>query len=81
MQGDFFDEPKTAFQKNFVFLYITVAIYLIWRERNSRVHDGGSMPVAQLIMIVKRMVREKLSTCNDFRRELSRDPSLSHILY
>ncbi|XP_063942672.1 uncharacterized protein LOC135150335 [Daucus carota subsp. sativus] len=81
MQGDFFGEPKSSFQKNFVFLYTTAAIYLIWRERTSRVHGKGNVPVAQLINLVKRMVREKLCTCNDFCRELSRDPSISHILY
>lgn len=81
MHGDFFDEQRSTVHKNVVFLYITVAIYLIWKERNSRVHGKGDMPVSQLIILVKCMVREKLFTCKAFSRELSRDPSLSHILY
>ena len=81
MQGDFFSGQHTTFEKHVAFLYINVAIYLIWKERNDRIHDKGSMPVTQLGVLVKRMVRERLFTCKSFRRQLVRDPSLSRILY
>ena len=81
MRGDFFSEHRTQFQQNVAYLYITVAIYLIWKERNYRIHNRGAMSVTQLGIIVKRMVREKLYSCSDFRRHLDRDPTISHILY
>lgn len=81
IQGDFFNDRCTSLQKNIAFLYVTVAIYLIWKERNCRIHNQGDMPVGQLIILVKRMVREKLFSCTEFRRHLIRDPTYSQFLY
>ena len=81
MLGDFFSDQLSAIQQHMGLLYITVAIYLIWRERNSRIHGKGSMGVSHLEHIVKKMMREKLFTCISFRRELTRDPTLCNLLY
>ena len=79
--GDFFQDRLTALQKNIGYLYITISIYLIWRERNDRVHSNGIKRVEQVNQHIKRMFREKLFTSLKFRSEVIRDPSLSNILY
>ena len=81
MQGNFFQDNLSGLQKCIGFLYISVTIYLVWRERNDRIHDKCSTNVAQLGQRVKHMVREKLFTCRGFKRALTRDPTLSQILF
>lgn len=81
LSGNFFIDNLTVFEKQLAYLYITVVIYLVWRERNSRVHDNGSMTVDNLHRLIKQMYREKLFSCPLFRRKLSDSPHLSHILY
>ena len=81
MRGEFIQDNISSVQKNIVFLYITVTIYLVWLERNGRNHGKPSTSVSQLLFRVKRMVREKLFSCGAFRKALRRDPTLSQILY
>ena len=81
LEGEFFQDDMSHFQQNIGFLYITIVIYLVWRERNDRVHFKGSKSVEQLGIIIKRMFKEKLFTSAAFSREVKRCPSLSHILY
>ena len=81
MRGDFFQDSLSQFNKEMGFLYITIIIYHVWKERNSRVFGKGSMPVDKLHYFIKRTFREKLFSCHAFRRKLNGDPSLSQILY
>lgn len=82
LDGNFFqDDDLTLFQKNLGYLFVTIAIYLIWRERNDRIHSNTLKSVNQLLLNVKRMFREKLYSSAAFRREVERDPTLSLILY
>lgn len=81
IRGEFFQETLNHFQQNIGFLYINVVIYLVWRERNDRIHGKSSQTVDHLLESVKRMVREKLFTCAAFRKHFERDPTISQILY
>ena len=81
MRGIFFHDNLTQFEKDIGFLYINVVIYLVWRERNDRLHNQGTMRVGHLGQKIKRMVREKLFSCTAFKRRIKRDPTISHLLY
>ena len=81
LRGNFFQDDLTKFQKNIGFLYLNIVIYHVWQERNTRNHDKGILPVAQMGFKIKRMFREKLYTSDVFRKKLTVDPSLSQILY
>ncbi|XP_063948027.1 uncharacterized protein LOC135152123 [Daucus carota subsp. sativus] len=81
MLGNFFTDALTNFQKQMAFLYITTAIYSIWKERNRRIHDDSSMSVDNIIRLVKRMFREKLFSCPEFRRKVHVEPHLSQLLF
>ena len=81
MQGSFFAGNLPRFEQNIAYLFTSMVIYLTWKELNSRIHGGQSIPASQLLTSVKRMVREKLYTCASFKRRLQNDPTLSHILY
>ncbi|KAK1392880.1 hypothetical protein POM88_011936 [Heracleum sosnowskyi] len=42
-------------------LYLAVAVYLVWKERNFRVHNSTpGHPTMEIIRTMKRMVKEKL---------------------
>ena len=81
MQGSFFASILPRFEQNIAYLFTSVVIYLTWKERNSRIHGGQSIPLSQLLTSIKRMVREKLYSCASFQRRLQNDPTLIHILY
>lgn len=81
MNGVFFQDNLNGSQQNIGFLYINIVFYLLWKERNNRMHDKGSMRVEHTHLIIKRMFREKLYSCVRFRRLLARDHSISQILY
>lgn len=63
-------------------LFIAVAIYNIWKERNSRVHNSQPPLAAQIIGgLSKRMVRERVFSCSQFKKAAVKDPSLITMLY
>lgn len=81
--GEFFCDPCSRIEQLVGFLYISFTVYVVWRERNSRIHNPSSRPqtLAQIIHVIKRSVREKLHTCPKFQRQLSKSPHLLHMLY
>ena len=80
--GDFFADNCNALEKNIGFLYISVVIYNIWLERNSRVHNSAPpRRSGQLSYCIKLMVREKLFTCGNFQSQLRRNHNLLQLLY
>lgn len=79
--GQFFKDNLSRLEQELAFLYLTIVIYLVWKERNSRIFGRGSMSVDHLGYSIKRMYREKLFSCTSFRKELVRNPCLSQILY
>ena len=62
-------------------LFVSVVLYSVWRERNSRIHSLSSRDAASLIDEVKSTVRSKLSTCKFFIASTRLDPSLITVLY
>ncbi|XP_074360314.1 uncharacterized protein LOC141700436 [Apium graveolens] len=79
--GNFIDGRVSVFTKHLVWLYIDVAVYSIWRERNQRIHHSGSGNVDTTVGLVKRMVREKLATTVGFQKQIRNDPSLARYFY
>lgn len=82
LQGNFFQNRPSNLMKHVGYLYFSVVIYLVWQERNNRIHQNGrAKQNNELIESTKRMMREKLFTCKNFQRNSARNPHLSHILY
>lgn len=72
----------TNIQKHIGWLFVSVVIYVIWQERNRRLHASGlPRQTCGLSSIIKRMVREKLFSCKGFQKKVARDPSLIPLLY
>lgn len=72
----------TNLEKHLAWLYISVVIYSIWRERNTRIHRSGKTnKVDQMIYLAKRMVREKVFTIKAVQKRMQRNPTLSCYLY
>lgn len=69
-------------KKHLAWLYISVTIYSVWWERNTRIHQSGKINnVDQMIYLAKRMVREKVFTIKAVQKQIQRDPTLSCCLY
>lgn len=80
--GNFFVEDLVAVQKKVAVLYLSIAVYFTWKERNSRMHhDGKSQPTLATVRKVKEMLREKLFSCRNFTSKAARDNSLISILF
>lgn len=71
--------PNLLLQLNF--LFIGVAFYHIWLERNSRVHSNVTKPASVLIKNIKHMVRSKMHRCKKFQNLVRKDPSIARLLY
>ena len=80
-QGNFYHDNLPSFWKELGYLYLTIVIYSVWSERNSRLHGKGSMAVNHLDALIKRKFREKLYSSQVFRRKLHDNPDLGKILY
>ena len=65
------------------YLFVSVVLFMIWRERNSRIHNSNIQPsgVSNLILEIKRVVRRKLASCNFFSQSLRQNPMLIIHLY
>lgn len=63
-------------------LFVSIVLYMVWRERNMRVHDNthrrGS---TSLSLEIKENMRAKLASCAYFQQCINRDPSLTTHLY
>ena len=64
------------------YLFLAISVYYIWRERNDRIHTPGHAISADNIkLLIKRTMREKLSTSRVFNRAAAVDQSLILALY
>lgn len=69
-------------KKEMTFLFISAVFYSVWKERNLRVHNSGNpRTVAASLEEVKRDVRDKLATCDYFRKCVNQDNTLTACLY
>ena len=63
-------------------LYFSVAVYLVWKERNFRCHNSGHAHASlHIILKIKQMVREKLFSCEKFKKWVREDNSIISIIY
>lgn len=84
--GEWFDllqQPATTIRFQIQSSFVAVAIYLTWRERNSRIHDQTHVPViaSRIGFLSKQMVREKVFSCKRFHKAAARDFNLISMLY
>ena len=82
LSGEFLTGRQTMVWKNFSLLYLAVAVYYVWRERNERLHNAGHRRNAAVIKsLVKRMVREKVFSNTAFKKAAAKDSNLISALY
>lgn len=63
-------------------LYLAVAVYLVWKERNYRIHNvGPGHGSLNIVFHLKQMVREKLFSCRKFKKWIAADPFLITLMY
>lgn len=63
-------------------LFFTVAVYLMWKECNFRLHNQGqSHGSHSLIISLKTIARERLFSCNKFKTWVRVDPTIICMLY
>ncbi|KAK1349483.1 hypothetical protein POM88_054809 [Heracleum sosnowskyi] len=80
--GEFFVSRQTGFLRNIGYLFISAMIYIVWLERNSRIHNPGhSKNVEKMVYLVKQMVREKIFTIPSAKKTIRKNPHLVQLLY
>ena len=63
-------------------LYLATAVYLVWKERNYRLHNPGVQHASgSTIFNLKRITRERLFSCIKFKNWVHHDPSLICYIY
>lgn len=76
------DGSHSEMKKLMAYLFMAVTVYLIWQERNIRIHNSGRARTAeQVLQLAKQMVHEKLHSCNCFKKAIKKDMSLLPLLY
>lgn len=82
LEGRFTAMSCPKLKLHWSYLYIAVAVYKVWQERNYRLHNSGKAHnVQHVIFDIKRTVREKLYSCSSFRKLIRRNASLITSLY
>lgn len=79
--GRFLPPPTSRIKLDISHLYIAAVFYEIWRERNFRIHNSKRRLPSGIIALVKNNVREKLYSCMRFQRIVSRDNTITSLLY
>ncbi|WOG92324.1 hypothetical protein DCAR_0311591 [Daucus carota subsp. sativus] len=80
--GRIFTGQISSIEKEISFLFISSVFYSVWRERNLRVHEGGTHNSwASLLVNIKRDVKGKLASSARFRKCVHRDTTLVLNLY
>lgn len=76
------DGGRSLVKKHLAYLFLAVSVYFIWKERNDRIHSPGhALSPSTLRLIIKRTIREKLSTNLYFKIAAEKDISLVTALY
>lgn len=80
--GNFFHEHHSALKQNLGYLYIAIMVYMVWKERNARIHHSHCInSVTQLQQKIKAMLRERVWASTSFKKRVVADPSLCSLLY
>ena len=81
-RGHFFIGRTVGIRKLLGYLYIAVSFYMVWQERNSRIHNANHrIQAASLRGLVKRMILEKLHSNKRFQQVAAKDFNLVLDLY
>ena len=76
------DGRRSPIKKHLAHLLLAVSVYFIWKERNDLMHvPGHALCPATIRLIIKRSIREKLSTNSLFKKAAEKDFSLVTALY
>ena len=81
LDGNFSPGRHDGIMMDWGLLYFSAVIHTIWSERNSRIHSSKIKNNGQLLLVVKSMVREKLFTCNKWKKYASKHPNIISLLY
>lgn len=78
LRGNFFSNASTSkARKLLAYLFLSVGIHALWRERNNRVHKSSPLKSSrQLRSHVLSMVRERLASSEWFVKKIKKDPLL-----
>lgn len=80
--GSVVRQNLSPIRKHVTSLFLAVAFQAIWRERNERIHITRHLrTTTQLLFEIKERVKEKLFTCDAFKRGVRRDPTLSTVIF
>ncbi|KAK1360680.1 hypothetical protein POM88_045154 [Heracleum sosnowskyi] len=80
--GNFIQGQVINLHKRLAWLFISVAIYSIWKERNNRLHNNGpALNVDRMIYMVKLMVKERVFSSKEMRSYFRRNPSFCSVLF
>lgn len=76
-RGQFVLDRPTGIRRLMAYLFVAVAFYLVWHERNARVHDPSHRTPAFITRdLAKRMLRDRLYSSKNFQKAVSKDISL-----
>lgn len=82
LAGNFLLGTHSIMKKLIAYLYLSAAIYLLWKERNDRMHIQGHRASPALIkFMTKRLVREKVFSSRSFQKAASKEPDLIPVLH
>ena len=80
--GRFFLDNSKGIRKQIGLLFLSVVIFLTWKERNDRIHNlHHSLPAVAISSVAKTMVRERLHHNKQFQRAYRKDNSVIVDLY
>ncbi|XP_017228409.1 uncharacterized protein LOC108203764 [Daucus carota subsp. sativus] len=82
VRGNFLLGRPQGIRKQLGALFIAISIYLVWQERNARIHNRAHPTPESIIRFnAKRMLREKLHSCHQFQKAVLKDNNLVMDLY
>lgn len=82
LNGNFFVANISKAKRKLSFIFLSVAIYYIWKERNNRIHTPGhALRAHHVRSCILNIVREKLISSCWFTKQVAKDPSLILLLY
>ena len=80
--GNIFSPTISKRQKLIGSLYFSVAVYLVWKERNFRCHNVGPGHASiHIITRLRQIVHERLFSCEKFKKWVREDRSIISLIY
>lgn len=71
-----------SIRTNIAYLFVSVAFYHIWMERNLRLHNSGQYTQPPIISrMIKDVLRNRLISCDSFIKAARQDVSLHSFIF